>query len=87
MEQSKLTNGSSDTKNKNEKIVISAFLAIGALGLLLCAILWPLATIWSLNQLFNLSIGYTFFNWLAAWVLILTFQGAINVSNGRYKKN
>jgi uncharacterized protein with PQ loop repeat len=88
MKQQELTKQTiSETKNKKTKNVVTTFFVIGALGLLLCAISWPLATIWGLNQLFRLSIEYTFFNWLAAWVLILTFQGAINVSNSRSKKN
>ena len=32
----------------------------------------PLATIWSLNTLFNLEIEYSFLNWLAAsWLLFM----------------
>ena len=37
-------------------------------------ILWPLAIIWALNTLFALSIGYTFWTWLA----VLVVSGAIN---------
>lgn len=52
-------------------------------GLLLCAILWPLAFIWALNTLFGFTLGFTFYNWLATWVLIFTFQGAINIKKER----
>jgi len=33
----------------------------------------PLITIWALNSLFSLGIGYTFWNWLAMFVLLLVF--------------
>ena len=36
--------------------------------------LWPLAIIWALNTLFNLSILYTFWTWLAGVVLLITLQ-------------
>ena len=47
----------------------------------------PFATIWALNTLFNFTIAYTFWNWLACWVLLLTFHGIIPMaSNISYKK-
>jgi hypothetical protein len=58
-------------------------LTLCAFGLLLCAVLWPLAFIWALNCLFAFDIKYTFWNWLATWVLIFTFQGAINIKKER----
>lgn len=58
-------------------------MVFGGFLLLLVALLWPLASIWALNTLFGFGIKFTFWNWLAAWVLILTFQGAINVSRKR----
>ena len=65
-------------------IVAGAFskttIVVGAFLLLLGAVLWPLATIWALNGLFDLSIQYTFKNWLACVVLIFTLQGALRVS-------
>lgn len=39
----------------------------------------PLLGIWSVNTLFGLSIEYSFINWLAWIVLVLT----INASNNR----
>ena len=36
----------------------------------------PLATIWSLNTLFGLTIAYDFWTWLAAvWLTSVTFGG------------
>ena len=44
-------------------VVIFLFLALG-----------PLLVIWSLNTLFPvLAIGYTFWNWLAVFFLMLAF--------------
>ena len=63
------------------KLLISTLFSIGMLLALIMAILWPLAFIWALNTLFLMSIQYTFLFCLACWVLILTFQGAINVRN------
>lgn len=56
-------------------------LSLASLVALSLAIVWPLISIWSVNTLFETTIDYTFKNWLACWVLILTFQGAINVRN------
>lgn len=61
----------------------SFLIAFGLLLLLLGAILWPLASIWAINTLFKCTIEYTFWNWLACWILIATFQGAITVSRKR----
>ena len=33
----------------------------------------PLLVIWSLNQLFTVTIAYTFWNWLAIVILIIVF--------------
>jgi hypothetical protein len=41
---------------------------------------WPFAVIWSLNSLFSLSIQYTFYNWLACVVLIVTMQSLMNIT-------
>jgi len=56
-------------------------LTLAALVFLLLAIAWPLFFIWALNTLFLFTIPYTFWTWLACWILLLTFQGAINVRN------
>ena len=61
-------------------------LALFALLFLVLAIVWPLFFIWALNTLFVLSIPYTFWTWLACWILILTFQGAINIRNEKLLK-
>lgn len=40
----------------------------------------PFITIWSLNTLFALSIGYTIWTWLAmVWLSMVTFGGIISV--------
>ncbi len=47
-----------------------AFVAMGAGALILLIIVFgPLLTIWSLNTLFGLGIGYTFKTWLASLLL------------------
>jgi hypothetical protein len=85
MKEKSLTNKGVKEETKKEfkigNVFINTFLAVGMLGLLLCAIAWPLASIWALNQIFGLSIQYTFLNWLACWVLILTIQGACRIKN------
>lgn len=58
----------------NFKNVKTTFIAFGILFLTVTAVLWPLATIWSINTLFNLSIGYTFWTWLACWILIFSLS-------------
>jgi hypothetical protein len=39
-------------------------------------VLFPLAVIWALNTLFALSIGYTFWTWLATVVLCMVVGGS-----------
>jgi hypothetical protein len=46
------------------------------------AIVFPLAVIWAINQLFNTTITYTFWNWLAVLIMLL----ALNTSL-KYKRN
>jgi hypothetical protein len=42
----------------------------------------PLALIWSMNTLFNVSIGYTLKNWFAALVIIsILNSGRAGISN------
>lgn len=44
--------------------------------LILIVIFAPLATIWSLNTLFGLTIAYDIWSWLAAvWLSSVTFGG------------
>lgn len=58
----------------------ATLIAVGLLLALILAVLWPLGTIWAMNELFKLNISYTFTNWLACVVLILTLQGALRIS-------
>ncbi len=54
------------------------FLIIGILLIILIlAIFAPLATIWSLNTLFNLEIEYSIFNWLAVSWLLFIINGRV----------
>jgi len=43
----------------------------------LITIIFPFMVIWSLNMLFNLSIDYTFWNWVAVCVLMVFFNTQI----------
>jgi uncharacterized membrane protein len=67
---------------ENDTFIQESFktiIAVGLFLLLVVAILFPLLTIWSLNVLFGLQIAYTFKTWLAAVILIVTLQAAINI--------
>ena len=66
--------------SSTESKPIGVLVAIGILLLLIGALLFPFATIWSLNTLFGLNIAYNFWNWLAMVVLIFTLQGALNIT-------
>ena len=69
-----------------KQVSTSSFLIlITSFAFLLIAIFWPLASVWALNTLFHFNIPFTFWTWLAAWVLIMTFQGVINISKKRVK--
>lgn len=39
--------------------------------IIICA--FPLVAVWALNNLFGLSITYTFKTWLAVWILNIAF--------------
>ena len=80
MELTNKTKASSNSTATSFGLLVITF---AGLVLLIIAIIWPLFFIWALNTLFGFSIDYTFLNWLACWILILTFQGAINVRNDR----
>lgn len=42
----------------------------------------PFVTIWSVNTLFSLAIGYSFKTWLAAiWLQFVTFGGVTSAIN------
>lgn len=57
------------------------FWSFASLFALILALLCPLATLWALNTLFFLNIHYTFTNWVAIVVLIITLQAAIRIRN------
>jgi hypothetical protein len=78
-----ITNLKSNTLSMQFGLLLVAL--VGLLFLIL-AIIWPLFFVWALNTLFGLSIQYTFWTWLASWILILTFQGAISVKNEKLLK-
>lgn len=72
--------------NISEKTAISvnivALLVVIALILGLIVVL-PVLGIWAVNTLFATGIAYTFWNWLAMFVLMAIFGGgsAVNGSN------
>lgn len=63
----------------------SPLLALGLsllILLMLCFVIaWPFITIWAINTLFQTTIGYTFKTWLACYLLLLSVQGAVRVSD------
>lgn len=54
------------------KILLKLIAGLFLLGLVIVVL--PLATIWSLNTLFALSIAYTWQTWLAAQILLTPFS-------------
>lgn len=58
---------------------------IGWLALVAAAIiLGPIATIWSLNTLFSLSIPYQFETWCAVvWLSMVTFGNVVTTIKGK----
>ena len=67
---------------KKAKKITDGYIKITLLLIVAIAvgIFYPLGVIWAINSLFNLSIGYTFWNWLAIVVLHIFFQGNTIVS-------
>jgi hypothetical protein len=63
----------------------SPLLALGLSLLILLmtcfVIVWPFLTIWAINTLFQTAIGYTFKTWLACYLLLLSVQSAVRISN------
>ena len=43
-------------------------------------VIGPLAVLWALNTLFMLGIPYTFWTWLAVWILAGLFKTKVEVS-------
>ena len=60
---------------------MKTFGAVGILTILVLAILWPLVVIWAVNTLFAFGIAYTFWTWLAVFVLTMTFGRASVTTN------
>lgn len=60
------------------KELFKVFAGLGAVGAVIAffilIVLWPLVIVWALNTLFGLGIAYTFWNWLAALVLMLAIK-------------
>lgn len=58
---------------------------IGWLALIVAAIiLGPIATIWSLNTLFSMSIPYQFETWCAVvWLSMVTFGNVVTTIKGK----
>jgi hypothetical protein len=55
----------------NDNIISVILIGILVIALL---IFWPLAVIWALNTLFGLTIQFTFWTWLAVFVLTATLN-------------
>jgi len=49
---------------------LSVTFVIAVLALLL---FWPFALIWAVNTLFGTAIAYTFWTWLAAFIMMAAF--------------
>ena len=67
-------------QNEFKTQAFATLIAVCLLLALVLAVLWPLGTIWAMNALFKLGIEYTFANWIACVILILTLQGALGIS-------
>lgn len=63
------------------KSIIQLFGGLGLVGgiiaLLALIILWPFVIVWAINTLFGLSIAYTFWNWLAALILLTAIKARV----------
>ncbi len=77
-----LNNNKPTTKTAFKQMVV----ALGFLSILVFTILCPFATLWAMNTLFKLGIEYTFWNWLAIVILIITLQTAVNISTNKTVK-
>lgn len=66
---------------KPMKELFKVFAGLGAVGAVIAffilIVLWPLVIVWALNTLFGLGIAYTFWNWLAALVLMLAIKARV----------
>ena len=60
--------------------MIALLILVGIVLFIACLILLPLGLIWSLNTLFLLAIPYTFFNWLAALLLMFIVSACCKAS-------
>lgn len=64
------------------KALFKLFGGLGIVGviiaMILLVVLWPLVIVWALNTLFGLGIAYTFWNWLAALVLLLAIKARVS---------
>lgn len=63
------------------KELFKVFAGLGVVGAVIAffilIVLWPLVIVWALNTLFGLGIAYTFWNWLAALVLMLAIKARV----------
>ena len=67
------------------KGILATFGVLGLIALIIAILVFaPLVTIWSMNTLFNLGIGYTFKTWLATvWIQMVTFGGVTSSINNK----
>jgi len=61
----------------NDYFGLKTSVGIMVVLLLLCVIFFPFCVAWSLNHLFNQSIGYTFDTWAAVTILHGFFHGMV----------
>jgi len=66
---------------KEASPTLAFLISLGILLMLAFVIVWPFITIWSINVMFNTTIAYTFKTWLASYLLLLSLNSAVRVSN------
>lgn len=60
-------------------VVIFGLVIFVALWIIFC----PLLALWAMNTLFHFGIPYTFWTWLAVWILIVILSGKIEYNKGK----
>lgn len=59
----------------------SILLFVSIVGMITLVVGFPFAIIWSLNHLFEFGFAYSFWNWLAVFVLNLAIKGPTKILN------
>ena len=66
--------------NENNKDIDITKLIINFIG----GIISPFCLIWSLNQLFQLNINYSFYNWVSGLLLLIFIRSPNNNNYNNY---